>query len=199
MKVTSWNVQGLGGPFYKRMRGRLRLELQKALIGDPIDILLFEEHHLCQRRIDGYGSILRGQWMTCWSPRIGNNGAYVGVCMAISTSWKDNALSYVDLRPGRAQYIIISIKDEIVGVLNIYAPNSVSERIVFWNQLEALCPSNINWCVGGDFNMIDRVKDRTGGSMTTIHGQELACWERLCCHLHILDAWTVDTFMRMHG
>ena len=40
MKVTSWNVQGLGGPFYKRMRGRLRLELQKALIGDPIDILL---------------------------------------------------------------------------------------------------------------------------------------------------------------
>ena len=155
MKVTSWNVQGLGGPFYKRMRGRLRLELQKALIGDPIDILLIQEHHLCQRKIDGNGSILHVQWMTFWSPGFGNNGAQGGVCMAISALWKDNVLSYVDLIPRRAQYITSSIKDKIVGVLNIYAPNSVSERIVFWNQLEALCPSNINWCVGGDFNMIE--------------------------------------------
>ena len=47
--------------------------------------------------------------------------------------------------------------------------------------------------------MIERVKDRVGGSMVTTHGRELACWERFRFHLHILDAWTIDTFVRMQG
>ena len=62
LKIISWNVQGRGGHFhlYKRMRGSLHLELQNLLIGGPIDILMFQEHHLNKCRCASYGSILQG-------------------------------------------------------------------------------------------------------------------------------------------
>ena len=167
-------MQGLGGPICKRMRGRLHLELQKTLIGDPIDILLVQEHHLSKRRIDSYGSILPGQWMLYWSPGIGNNGAQAGVCIAISERWTRNIIRYEELIPGRAQYIVLNLRNENIAFLNIYAPNSSLERSRSWNQLTELCLGNLNWCIGGDFNMIERVGDRTCGSLITVHGQELA-------------------------
>ena len=52
MRIVSWNVQGLGGSVCKKMRGRLRLELQRALTGGLVDILLIQEHYLSQRRIE---------------------------------------------------------------------------------------------------------------------------------------------------
>ena len=172
-------MQGLGGPQYKRLRGRLRLELQKVLIGNCIDILFLQEHHLCKRRTDNYGSILPGYWLTYWSPGVGNNGSQAGVCIAFAEKWKTNIIRYEELVPGKAQCIILDIGKENVAFLNIYAPNSASQRILFWKQLLRTLPSLDNWCVGGDFNMVEDPCDRVGGRLTIIHGQELAEWENL--------------------
>ena len=36
--------------------------------------------------------------------------------------------------------------------------------------------------------------DRRGGRLTTVHGSELAAWERLCLAMHIEDAWLHSSF-----
>ena len=197
MRIVSWNVQGLGGSVCNKMRERLRLEVERALTAGLVDILLIQEHHLSQRRIDNYGSILPGHWLSYWSSGIGNSNAQAGVCFAIAEKWKSNVVHYEELIPGRAQSIMLEVNNDKVGFLNVYAPNSSSARASFWSELTSLCSADVSWCVGGDFNMIERVKDRTGGSMVTVHGQELASWERFCFHLHIMDTWTNDAFVRM--
>ena len=56
----------------------------------------------------------------------------------------------------------------------MYDPSHVSTRAHFWEQiLEALLKADA-WCVGGDFNMIEDMYDRRGGSLTTVHAFELA-------------------------
>ena len=42
--------------------------------------------------------------------------------------------------------------------------------------------------------MIEDMYDRSGGSLTTVHGAELAAWERLCLAMHIEDAWHHPSF-----
>ena len=99
--------------------------------------------------------------------------------------------------PGRAQYVIFKRKDIEFGCLNIYAPNQISERIEFWSYLNNVLPNLENWCIAGDFNMIENLTDRVGGGHITIHGQELAAWERFCFKLRLLDAWQSQSFMQM--
>ena len=44
--------------------------------------------------------------------------------------------------------------------------------------------------------MIESFLDRVGGSHCTVHGMELAAWERLCLRLWIDDVWQVLSFGR---
>ena len=49
---------------------------------------------------------------------------------------------------------------------------------------------------GGDFNMIEAPEDRCRGTQVTVHGSELAAWERLCMTLRIADVWHSEGFSR---
>ena len=60
MRVMSWNVQGLGGPLYRRYKYRLRQEINKCIVSGSLDFLLIQEQHLNTFRISHYGSILSG-------------------------------------------------------------------------------------------------------------------------------------------
>ena len=113
---------------YKRMRGRLRLELQNVLVGGPIDVLLLQEHHLNQRRCASYGSILQGEWLTFWSAGIGTFGSNVGVCISVKARWKEDILQYSEIIPGRAQFVLSRVKDVQFRCLNVYAPNRVAGK-----------------------------------------------------------------------
>ncbi len=94
-------------------------------------------------------------------------------------------MHYSELIPGRAQYVLLKVRDIQFGCLNVYAPNRVSERIEFWSQLYDVLPIVDNWCIGRDFNMLENFNDRAGGGQTLIHGHELACWERVCFKLEL--------------
>ena len=179
MRLLTWNVQGLGGPLYRRYRGRLRQELQKCLMGGPVDVMMFQEHHLNEQRIRNYGTILPGNWEMFWSSAIGTSGTQGGVCMAIAQQWKENIICKEIIVPGRAQYIVIKDLQTTWGYLNIYAPNHASARKHFWYEITNALPNVSDWCVAGDFNMIEDPLDRRGGSAATIHGEELANWERM--------------------
>ena len=44
--------------------------------------------------------------------------------------------------------------------------------------------------------MIETLEDRQGGSQVTVHGSELAAWERLCMALGLHDVWHLADFAR---
>ena len=58
--LMKWNVQGLGTSRHRRYRGILRQELHKCLLGGQLDVLLIQEHHLCEKHIANYGTFLHG-------------------------------------------------------------------------------------------------------------------------------------------
>ena len=68
----------------------------------------------------------------------------------------------------------------------MYAPNHALAHVEFWVQIVDSIPLVGAWCMGGDFNMLESLDDRKGGSLTTTHGAELAAWERLCFHCGFL-------------
>ena len=43
-----------------------------------------------------------------------------------------------------------------------------------------VCGQSEYWCMGGDFNMIEALGDRVGGSNVVLVGSELVSWERSC-------------------
>ena len=189
MRLLSWNVRGLGGPRYLRTRGVLRQELQRCLVGGPIDMLLLQEHHLSESRIRRCGQLMHRQSETFWSAAFGTAGAQGGVCICIAESWRDAIVDRGIVVPGRAQWVIMQRGEVRFGILNLYAPNQSSARASFWDQLVDALPTVEHWCIGGDFNMIEVPSDRVGGSHTTLQGSELAAWERLCLTLRIDDVW----------
>ena len=85
-------------------------------------------------------------------------------------------------------------------MLNVYSPNQASARAEFWTRIADALPALDHWCVGGDFNMLEDLVDRLGGSQqTTIHGSELATWERVCMILRISDVWQHEAFLHSPG
>jgi hypothetical protein len=72
-----------------------------------------------------------------------------------------SAISYLVLDsgivvPSRAQWITCSMEKQVLGILNIYAPNKGSERASFWNHIANNIPIADSWIVGRDFNMVER-------------------------------------------
>ena len=83
----------------------------------------------------------------------------------------------------------------VQGLLNIYAPNSPTRITVLDRYFENALPLVEHWCVVCDFNRLEDRDDRCGGSIMTIR-EELACWERLCITVSILDMWSIHTFIK---
>ena len=82
--------------------------------------------------------------------------------MAIRDIWQVNMLDARNLLLGRAQYVIINFHNKKVGFLSLYAPNSSRERLKMWIELDHSFLVVDNWCVAGDFNMIEDPNDRSG-------------------------------------
>ena len=170
MRLLTWNVQGLGGPLFRRYRGRLRQDLHRDFTGGSIDILLIQEHRLNVERISEYGTFLPGNWEMFWSEAYGPYASKGGVCISVAEHWKSLILHKEVLVQGRAQCVLLQLEGEVWGVLNIYAPNQASNRKRFWIDMYNKIPQANHWCVGGDFNMLEDPSDRTGGNARTIRG-----------------------------
>ena len=74
------------------------------------------------------------------------------------------------------------------GYSNVYVPNHASARKDFWCKITNTLPNLPHLCVVRDFKMIEDLINSKGGSMVTIHGEELAILERICLKLSNFDA-----------
>jgi exonuclease III len=120
MRNLSWNVQGLGGDQCKRFRGRLRQDLQKCLIGGPIDIIMIQEHHLNKVSIDSYGNILSGNWRMYWSEAFGHHHRKGGVCVTIAGQRVDKIVAVTKIIPGGVKCLTFKLDPNVVGIVLIY-------------------------------------------------------------------------------
>ena len=196
LHFLSWNVQGLGGQAFRKFKGLIRSDLGTSNIG-TIDILFLQEHHLCRDRIQKYGSILPGRWTHFWVPTFGPNGRQGGLCIALRQHLQSIILSAGTVMNKRAQFLIIKIGSQKVGLMNIYAPNSMSVRAGIWLFLVEYAGLADCWLVGGDFNMIEDASDRIGCTTTTVSGWEAKCWDSFCFAFGLLDLWKVQPFSRI--
>ena len=58
-------------------------------------------------------------------------------------------------------------------------------------------PTIDHWAIAGDFNMLEDLSDRLGGTSQTLAGTELYEWERLIFSLDLVDLWHVPSFVRI--
>ena len=166
----------------------------RCLLGGSVDFLMLQEHHLTESRTRRCGQLLQRHTEVFWSGAFGPSGIQGGVCISIADSWRSAVVDRGILIPGRAQWMLVQWGEIRLGLLNLYAPNHESARADFWSQIADSLPMADEWCIGGDFNMLEAAEDRCGGSQITVRGSELAAWERLCMSLRIVDVWHSEGF-----
>ena len=92
---------------------------------------------------------------------------------------------------GRAIYVTARWKQHVIGIINVYVPNSLAMRTQFWRQLADGLPIADAWILAGDFNMTLYVEDKVGGMHTVVQGSELVSWDLLMGRMGVKDAWYV--------
>ena len=189
MRLFSWNVQGLGGSHHLLEKRIFRKEFEAVNLSRKIDILLLQEHHLGRERTELFKDPLPGDWHTWWAPAHGVLERRGGVCISVRKSPDIAILDHGILIEGRVMFCYLEWRNVKFGVLNVYAPNSSSERTSFWSELANKIPSYDNWIVAGYFNMTERTNDCLGAHSNLLQGGELRAWGFLTAMLGIKDSW----------
>ncbi len=96
--------------------------------------------------------------------------------------------------PGRIQFCEIEHNDKKVLFVNIYAPNSDTVRVDFFEILRKFLLHEITWdniVVGGDFNVVQNsLLDKIGGVFSKKKSQ--AVLSSLQKELNIIDIWRIQ-------
>lgn len=101
---------------------------------------------------------------------------------------------------GRAQYIVLVIHNERIGILNVYAPNVCRQRASFWNALCSFPLPQAKWILSGNFDINELGDDRSGRlSCKNMSSRELKSWTRFILQLGILDVFYADEYRRIRS
>ena len=84
---------------------------------------------------------------------------------------------------GRAHFCTLAIQGQRWNFMNVYAPNSRTEREILWERIHLQVAGEEEWCIGGDFNMIKSLHDSLNNNPIVLQGRsERKHWEKLCVH-----------------
>lgn len=74
-------------------------------------------------------------------------------------------------------WAILKSRDLKFGIFLVYASNDYKNRIELWKWMMEL--EDIAWVISGDFNMVERPKDKLGGSKFELKGEDCFFWNRM--------------------
>ena len=102
------------------------------------------------------------------------------------------------LYPGRAQYVVLNINTHLqLGIINVYGFSHTGARAMMWQHLAQVPLPTATWVLAGDFNNIESVADKQGGSTkTSISNRELESWNKLLLRLRVKDSHHLGNFHR---
>jgi hypothetical protein len=179
----------------KIKRGRLRSNL-KTLAPKP-GIILLQEHKIPEADCIKLGALGVHKGQILW-----NGGSYnahkdkwkAGTPIIVSSAISHLVLDSGIVVPSRAQWITYSMDNQVIGMLNIYAPNKSHERATFWTQIANNLPLADSWLVGGDFNIVEREGDHSTNTPKKLSNEEREAWDQLVMRLGLEDVWNSDDF-----
>ena len=178
LKVLSLNVRGLNN-------NNKRHSVFNWIKCSQYDVCLLQET-FCTRSTDG-------QYQNGWSGEIlhsfSNSTHSRGVCIMLSKNLSYNVLSVHSDTNGRLILLNLEINDKAFTIVNVYAPNVVSERISFFKQVSKFINQHAvnksGLIIGGDYNCVLTEKDRVSG---VIDNSSMALGEFLN-NFHVFDVW----------
>ena len=149
LKILSLNVHGLGSPSKVNL---LCHELELL----SYDIFLLQETHVsCESQADSVERVWRGKCF--WSSRVGKSA---GVAVFLSPNFSGVVQRFVFDSDGCVLSLLIQLNSVKLNLINIYAPNGVSDRKTFFEQLHHHFLSQGDYVIAGDFNCVDRAIDK---------------------------------------
>ena len=121
-----------------------------------------------------------------------------GTCIVLSPKMAKLVTSHGILYPGMAQYVVLQISPALqLGVINIYGFSHTGPRAMMWAHLTQTQLPEAQWVLAGDFNNIESINDKQGGSTkTNISNKELEAWNKLLLKLGVRDTFHMGTYHR---
>jgi exonuclease III len=100
------------------------------------------------------------------------------------------------LFPGRAQYVVLDIHPNLqVGIINVYGYSLTRPRATMWAHIAQAPLPEARWILAGDFNNIESLQDKQGGSdKTSISNRELEAWNKMLIRLGVRDAFHIGNY-----
>ncbi|KAL8497360.1 hypothetical protein ACS0TY_020881 [Phlomoides rotata] len=156
MKVLSYNVRGAG-------RREKRREVREMIAKLKVDICCLQETKMEEVNMKICKSIWgNSNFDWSWHSAVGNSGG-------ILTIWNREVFQKINSW-SREGMLVVNGRWTEDGtecmIINVYAPNSASQRKVLWETIQALVWQNGTEVIGiiGDFNTIREEGDRVGRS-----------------------------------
>ena len=153
LNIQSCNVRGLNAK-------QKRIALFEHMRKQNADVFLIQETHSTANT--------ERAWERNWGGRTlfsHNTSRSAGVAILFSS--RLHYERYIEVIPGRMQVIQIKIKNKLIGISNIYAPNHDTEQVQFYEkvQTELQKIKCDDWIIGGDYNLVlDPQLDKKGGN-----------------------------------
>ena len=120
------------------------------------DFFLLQETHIsCKTQADLIEKCFKGQCF--WSFGIGKSA---GVAIFVSPKFSGKIIRYVHDTDGRILSLLVDFNSFKFNIICLYAPNTVSDRKLFFNRLHTFFLSPGDLILGGDFNCVDSELDR---------------------------------------
>ena len=199
--LATQNTRGLGQGFFGK---RKRKEIQNLYKNTTpkTDILLLQETKLPEdaslkqaRFVEfrGGSSLWNEATFSASTAKYkGGTGIILSERMAISVT------HHGILFPGRAQYVVINLSPRLqLGIINVYGFSDTGPRAMLWNHIAQAPLPDADWILAGDFNNIESIQDKQGGTnKTSIGNREMEAWNRLLVRLGVKDAFHIKAFRR---
>lgn len=145
----SINIRGIGTP------GKCHL-VSSELLRLKYDVFLLQETHVsCKEEADRFARLWPGKCF--WSFGTGKSA---GVTVLTSPNFSGKVSRFVFDSDGRVLSVLIHVGNSTCNIVNIYAPNTVSDRKTFFERLHDYFLSRGVLIIGGDFNCVDNSIDK---------------------------------------
>ena len=125
----------------------IRWDLEDYILCGAVDIIMLQEHHLDSTPLKEVGEFLLGTWRTMWEPSIGDDGNHGGICTLIREHLAQGVIHQESLIPSRAHFCTLAIPGQRWNFMNVYAPNSRTERATFWEDIVIQAAGEEEWCI----------------------------------------------------
>ena len=176
LRILSLNVRGLATP---AKRYTILRELERS----NYDLFLLQETHVSTRSLaDEIAHFWPGQCF--WSF---GRGKSAGVALFVSPRFSGHISRFLFDSDGRILSALVLLGPICFNIVNIYAPNIVSERKTFFERLHDYFIPNGSRVIAGDFNCIDNKLDRLHSANTLLPDKK--CLSAFLSDFSLVDVW----------